>query len=205
MNSDLQNRIIDKAVTLFCRNGIKSVTMDQIASEVGISKRTLYENFKDKDELFLAVAGAINKEHDAQVLEEIAKSKNTLEVMLRIYRRSFKKMQYINRNYFLDMKRYYPQVFTLSEREAEKRREQCTVFIERGKEEGMIRKELKNDVVSSLISSQIDYLLNSEDIASGKFTFIDVYETVFTNFIRGIATQQGVKFIDDFMSAAGDE
>ncbi|MEG2163403.1 MAG: TetR/AcrR family transcriptional regulator [Bacteroidales bacterium] len=205
MNNNLQNRIVAKAVTLFCRNGIKSVTMDQVASEIGISKRTLYENFKDKDELCLAVADVINSEHDVQAKEEISKSKNTLEAMLRIYRRSFKKMQFINRNYFLDMKRYYPDVFNVSQREHEKRQKECALFLERGKEEGMIRKDLKNEVVAALITSQINYLLNSDDIASGKFTFIDVYETVFTNFIRGIATQDGVKFIDDFMVDIANE
>lgn len=53
MNKELRNRIIDKAAVLFTRHGIKSVTMDYIASQMGISKRTLYENFKDKDQLLL--------------------------------------------------------------------------------------------------------------------------------------------------------
>ena len=54
MNTELQQRIIKQATRMFLCNGIKSVTMDMIASQLGISKRTLYENFKKKNELLLA-------------------------------------------------------------------------------------------------------------------------------------------------------
>lgn len=54
MNTELQQRIIKQATRMFLCNGIKSVTMDMIASQLGISKRTLYENFKEKNELLLA-------------------------------------------------------------------------------------------------------------------------------------------------------
>ncbi len=54
MNTELQQRIIKQATRMFFCNGIKSVTMDMIASQLGISKRTLYENFKEKNELLLA-------------------------------------------------------------------------------------------------------------------------------------------------------
>ena len=50
MNTELQQRIIKQATRMFLCNGIKSVTMDMIASQLGISKRTLYENFKKKNE-----------------------------------------------------------------------------------------------------------------------------------------------------------
>ena len=57
MNTELQQRIIKQATRMFFCNGIKSVTMDMIASQLGISKRTLYENFKEKNELLLAFFG----------------------------------------------------------------------------------------------------------------------------------------------------
>lgn len=52
MNTELQQRIIKQATRMFLCNGIKSVTMDMIASQLGISKRTLYENFKENIGLF---------------------------------------------------------------------------------------------------------------------------------------------------------
>ena len=54
MTNDLKQRIIETSFALFLRHGIKSITMDYIASQVGISKRTLYELFKDKDQLVLS-------------------------------------------------------------------------------------------------------------------------------------------------------
>ena len=69
MNVELQARIIKQATRMFMCNGIKSITMDMIASQLGISKRTRYENFKDKDEL----AGVINKLNNIQGVYHVAR------------------------------------------------------------------------------------------------------------------------------------
>lgn len=67
MNTELQQRIIKQATRMFLCNGIKSVTMDMIASQLGISKRTLYENFKEKNELLLACLESQEMERRARL------------------------------------------------------------------------------------------------------------------------------------------
>lgn len=84
--SGLRQRIVAIATDAFTKNGIRSVTMDEIASEVGISKRTLYETFEDKEELLVECVR--NKEEENCMLgaKVVAESNNVLEVILHFYK-----------------------------------------------------------------------------------------------------------------------
>ena len=84
MNVSLKERVVAKASMLFMRNGIKSVTMDNIAGQMGISKRTLYENFRDKDELLMECFIYQSKEAQKE-FEKIVTCANSMELLLRIF------------------------------------------------------------------------------------------------------------------------
>lgn len=85
MNTELQQRIIKQATRMFLCNGIKSVTMDMIASQLGISKRTLYENFKEKNELLLACLESQEMERRARLEVYFANRKNVIDLLLNVY------------------------------------------------------------------------------------------------------------------------
>ena len=82
--SDLKKRVIEQSLKLFLKYGVKSITMNDIAKECGISKRTLYENFNDKDELLSLVLKTMNaytrkerrslEENSSDVLDYFMKS-----------------------------------------------------------------------------------------------------------------------------------
>lgn len=82
---ELRERIILAAVELFTTNGIKSITMDEIAASLGISKRTLYEVFPDKETLLEECILKSQKDGDIFVKGVIETSSNVLEVLLRCY------------------------------------------------------------------------------------------------------------------------
>ena len=85
MNTELQQRIIKQATRMFFCNGIKSVTMDMIASQLGISKRTLYENFKEKNELLLACLENQEMEKRARLEVYLTNRKNVIDLLLNVY------------------------------------------------------------------------------------------------------------------------
>ena len=85
MNVELQARIIKQATRMFMCNGIKSVTMDMIASQLGISKLTLYENFKDKDELVFACLDKDEQGRKARLNTYFDNRKNVIDLLLNIY------------------------------------------------------------------------------------------------------------------------
>ena len=97
-------------------------------------------------------------------------------------------MQNVNRNYFSDVKRYHPSIAQVLDNNRDQRAGYMASLMEQGKREGLIRENLKSQIASFLLMAQFDFLFN-----------IDVYETIFMNFIRGIATSKGIMFIDEFV------
>ena len=175
MNVSLKERVVAKASMLFMRNGIKSVTMDNIAGQMGISKRTLYENFRDKDELLMECFIYQSKEAQKEFEKIAVTCANSMELLLRIFFYTWRKLRNTNRNFYSDM-------------------------MEQGKREGLIRPDLKIEIVLMLLGAQFEMLKNSEEFDTSRYSFIEIFETIFINFIRGIATTKGVAFIEEFIS-----
>ena len=109
---ELRERIILAAVELFTTNGIKSITMDEIAASLGISKRTLYEVFPDKETLLEECILKSQKDGDIFVKEVIETSNNVLEVLLRCYQWSIERFHATNKKFFEDIKKY-PKAYQL--------------------------------------------------------------------------------------------
>lgn len=96
---ELRERIIETAVEAFTIHGIKSITMDDIANSLGISKRTLYEVFSDKETLLEECILRGQKEADEFVKEVLATAENVLEVLLKCYLRSIEKFHATNKKF----------------------------------------------------------------------------------------------------------
>jgi AcrR family transcriptional regulator len=107
---DYKNRIIEEAATLFRTYGIKTVTMDLLASNLGISKRTIYEVFGDKDELLIGVVQWMyekQKEMMANILDE---SENVIVANFRMIDVMRDHFQNMSPSFLLDIKKYHHAV-----------------------------------------------------------------------------------------------
>ena len=200
MNVSLKERVVAKASMLFMRNGIKSVTMDNIAGQMGISKRTLYENFRDKDELLMECFIYQSKEAQKEFEKIAVTCAHSMELLLRIFFYTWRKLRNTNRNFYSDMKKYHPAISSLFEKDKEERVRNAEQLMEQGKREGLIRPDLKIEIVLMLLGAQFEMLKNSEEFDTSRYSFIEIFETIFINFIRGIATTKGVAFIEEFIS-----
>ena len=94
----------------------------------------------------------------------------------------------MNRNYFSDVKRYHPSIAQVLDNNRDQRAGYMASLMEQGKREGLIRENLKSQIASFLLMAQFDFLFNSDEVFASHYSFIDVYETILMNFIRGIAT-----------------
>ena len=198
MNVSLKERVVAKASMLFMRNGIKSVTMDNIAGQMGISKRTLYENFRDKDELLMECFVYQSREAQKEFEKIAVTCANSMELLLRVFFYTWRKLRNTNRNFYSDMKKYHPAISSLLDKEERVR--SAEQLMEQGKREGLIRPDLKIEIVLMLLGAQFEMLKNSEEFDTSRYSFIEIFETIFINFIRGIATARGVAFIEEFIS-----
>ena len=90
LRAELRERIIDTAVEAFTKHGIKSITMDEIAASLGISKRTLYEVFSDKETLLEACVLRRQEKEEQYLKEILAVASNVLEVILKLFQYSIR-------------------------------------------------------------------------------------------------------------------
>lgn len=138
---ELRERIIETAVKAFAAQGIKSITMDDIATSLGISKRTLYEVFPDKETLLEECILRGQKEGDEYLKNVLATSENVLEVLLKCYQRSIEKFHATNKKFFEDIKKY-PKAYKLMTKRHDQDSEETVNFFKEGVKQGIFRDDV---------------------------------------------------------------
>lgn len=181
---ELRERIILAAVELFTTNGIKSITMDEIAASLGISKRTLYEVFPSQKDGDIFVKGVIET------------SGNVLEVLLRCYQWSIERFHATNKKFFEDIKKY-PKAYQLMKNNRNRSSEDTVNFFKEGVKQGIFRDDVNFAIINLLVRDQLDLLMNS-DICN-EYSFLEVYESIMFTFLRGISTEKGARVLEDFI------
>lgn len=193
---ELRERIILAAVELFTTNGIKSITMDEIAASLGISKRTLYEVFPDKETLLEECILKSQKDGDIFVKGVIETSSNVLEVLLRCYQWSIERFHATNKKFFEDIKKY-PKAYQLMKNNRNLSSEDTVNFFKEGVKQGIFRDDVNFAIINLLVRDQLDLLMNS-DICN-EYSFLEVYESIMFTFLRGISTEKGARVLEDFI------
>lgn len=195
--AELRERIVVKATESFTRNGIKCITMDDIAASLGISKRTLYEVFEDKETLLKECILNNQRKMTEFLTGVMAKSTNVLEVILVCYKRSIEDFHNTNKRFFEDIKRY-PKIHEIMKNYRERDSDSTIAFFRMGVEQGIFRSDINFAIVNLLVREQLDLLMNT-DICR-EYSFLDVYETIMFTYIRGISSEKGAKVLDEFIA-----
>lgn len=193
---DLKERIIATATEAFTSNGIKSITMDDIANRLGISKRTLYEVFADKESLLKDCILKVQAERDRYLQGVYEQSHNVLEVILAVFQKSIEIFHSTNKRFFDDMKKY-PKVYEMMKSSRDSDSEKTMSFFKSGVEQGIFRADINFAIVNLLVREQFDLLLNTE--ICKEYPFIEVYESIMFTYIRGIATEKGARVLEEFI------
>ena len=192
INEEARKRIVEGAVELYTKEGIKSVTMDDVANSLGMSKRTIYENFRDKSTLVYECVKAIMARHEARMREHERQADNVLELMMF----GFSEMQNIFKNYnsrfFSDLKLFKmpEEYFTRKRVEHEFRTEQLLL---RGVEQGLIRGEVKNARHAQLFNHVIENSLKTFVEDNPDISFYTAISELVNIMLRGICTDKGLK------------
>ncbi len=196
----LRNRIVEESTKLFFQKGIKSITMSDIASHLGISKRTLYEVFCDKEELLRECleCSIVKADEESQLL--INESKDAIDAMMRIYAKNLNDSQKMNRSVVHDLRKYHPRLYKIIE---EKQKEEAFAFIplfKKGEEEGLMRSDVNFEIVIWLLKAQFKMLIEGDFIPTEKYSIEQFVSAIILTFTRGIATQKGNEKIDEYIA-----
>ncbi|MDD4107230.1 MAG: TetR/AcrR family transcriptional regulator [Prolixibacteraceae bacterium] len=194
---ELRERITEEATRQFLQYGIRNVTMDGIATSLGISKRTVYEIFKDKTELVHVCLDILTKKHEEKNNEIISNSRNVIETIFTFMREGIKAMTSINPVFFFDMKKFYPVTWdSLSEENERKAFNLTKKLLERGIKEGLFRSDINIAIVSKLFHEQMKLVADDNIFPREDYNYADIFQSLTINFMRGISTNKGIKVID---------
>ena len=190
----LKDHITTVAADLFSRSGIKRVSMEDVARKSNVSKRTLYEFFKDKESLLIDVLGAVHK----PFFEHMdGKSEGTaLDSLLLFHEKLLEKRIWVCNDFFEDIKRYPNALQALMER----KQRVLTIIIDllkRGEKESVFMSDVNYDLISLMIQQRFSKL--EPDPIFTKYTHEEVHSTMFFIFIRGICTDLGRDIIEKFV------
>jgi TetR/AcrR family transcriptional regulator, cholesterol catabolism regulator len=193
---EAKERVIAKSIDLFTKSGIRLVTMDQIASAVGMSKRTIYELFKDKDKLLFQCIETMNKQHEAELYEIISRSDNAIEALYLIGQHGENKKANINWLFFDDLEKLYPGLQHLIIREKRPGNKSISyTLIKRGIDEGIFRIGLNLTIVDTFIHEMMK-IVHNPDVFQGNSNPRELIDNIVVPYFRGIATTKGMELIE---------
>ncbi|MBP8643315.1 MAG: TetR/AcrR family transcriptional regulator [Bacteroidales bacterium] len=200
----VKEQIVNQAMLLFRQMGIRSVTMDMIAEQTGISKRTLYENFSNKDELVEACVMQEIESRKEQAKRILEGSSHIIETYILFMWDHINRLRGTSPLFIKDIQKLYPQSICKQTNEFNNRmRENTKQFIIMGINDGVFRKEINPDIASILIFEQIKVLHvegGFEASPLSMFSPAEVFEHISINFIRGISTSKGLELVDFYYS-----
>jgi AcrR family transcriptional regulator len=203
---ETKDRILTRAAALFLRNGIKSVSMDDIATDLGMSKKTLYKTFTNKDEIVQGVMST----HLCQVQDECAQvashTADAVQEMLTISAWADQQFSNVHPSIFYDLKKYHPTAWELFR--AHKSGfilEQITRNLRRGMAEGLFRADLDVEVLARLNLAQIELAFDPELYPPTQFAPIRVNKVFDEHFLLGVATLKGHRLFNKYQHITEEE
>jgi len=196
MNDELQN-ILRKVHKLYRKFGIRSVTMDDVSYELGISKKTLYQYVRDKDELVHRVVEMEIVERHKRMTVSCEDNINAIEQLLEIAKCISTMLKDYSPASEYDLRKYYPDLYNKVRNL--RHDHQYKFFLEnlnKGKEEGLYRNEIDSGIIAKIIISFMDSVIDGEVITLNEFLDQRFFYEFFVYHVRGIANANGLEFLD---------
>ena len=196
---DVKERIIEQAGTLFSKFGIKSMTMDALAEEMRISKRTIYEHFKDKDMLLEEVVKKFKKQQAEAAHQIIEDSESAIEALFKIMRRSIHQMKQLNPLFFHDFRKYHARIFQNLSEHSDMRDYSVTLnLLQTGVKQGVFREEINIDIVNRTLHELFNLFGPESSLTQADYHRKDLFDHIIIPYFRGISTNKGMELLEKY-------
>jgi AcrR family transcriptional regulator len=193
---EVKDRILVESGLLFAKYGIKSMTMDSLAEELGISKRTIYERFKDKDTLLREVILYYKNQTQLQAHDLIDQSENAIEALFRIIKMTIGQMMRMSPAFFHDFRKYHQNVFKEFSEPGEIRDFSMTRhLLETGIEQEVFRNDFDIDIVNRTLHTLFDLFGHNSQMVDEGYDRKEMFEHIIIPFFRGISTKKGQRLL----------
>lgn len=197
---EVKEYIISESDKLFCQHGFKSVTMDDLARHLGMSKKTIYTHFRDKNEIVTTVIESKLDIQKCVIKETMQKAENAVHEVLFAVTNIQDLLSNMNPNLFYDLQKYHPKAWLDFKNFRDKVLYE-TIYnnLVRGMKEGYYRKNIKPEIITRMRLEQIDLIFsNSSEYTNGKYGIAQVMVELTEHFLYGLCSLKGHELINKY-------
>lgn len=200
---EVRNLILNAALEQFMSKGIKEVKMDDIASLLSVSKRTIYELFSDKEELLLEALKLLHERTSSEGKAIIRRSEHILDIILNLYGLYFELLKKVNKKFFTELERY-PRICQRNKERETKNNKKFLAWIELGRKQGLFREDANFEVLSYILRRDLEIIftvnIKGEENELSKYTPEELGRTLILFYLRGISTPKGQEIIETYLN-----
>ena len=192
--SEAKRKIIKGAESLFMRYGVRTISMDDIARHLTVSKKTLYQHFEDKEDLVKVVCEA----HIDNIMQECERlrvsSINAIDEISKLQEMMRNKLAEMNPAFFMDLQKFHPSAWEVWIQHRQNFMQKSIVRnLKQGIEEGYFRPEIHLDVLAPMRMALVQIPFDDKLYPPSQFKLAEVQVQIFEHFVYGILTDKGRK------------
>jgi len=196
---DIKSKIINEASELVMQYGVRTVTMDDISKNLGISKKTIYQYFKDKKDLINTVTQIHMDQEEARFLGAVKESKDSVHELILVSQCLREAMQDMKVNILNELQKYYPEAWKKYEYfKEEVMKNSITHTIRRGQNEGYFRPNIDPELMATMRMEQVQSFMMRNLFPKDKYTLKEVQMHLFDHFIHGLFTLKGHELFNQY-------
>ncbi len=191
--------ILEETSKLFIRYGIRSVSMDDVARHLGMSKKTLYQYFSDKRDLVVTVMNYHLDDTDDCFREISEKDGNAIDILMMVSRLLIEKFGRLNPSVTFNLQKYYPEAFkAMMEHKHNHILENIERNLKRGIREGLYRKDINTRVIAYFYLVRMDHVfaIHPDNEQMKGINMEEILRELFVYHIRGIANEKGMEYFE---------
>ena len=192
----LRHKILDTAMSLFKKKGIKAVRMDDMATEMAISKRTLYEIYSNKEDLLYECVKNENEVMMKKLSDYAENAENEMAVVAYFIKLRLKDLGSINPLFFIEMDKY-ERIVNFFKANNAKQTARSQEFMRKGIEHGFFRSDLNYDIINKMGDATMNHVMRTR--LYEKYKLDEIFHTFVIVFMRGCCTEKGLEYLDRFV------
>jgi TetR/AcrR family transcriptional regulator, cholesterol catabolism regulator len=192
--SNIKDKILKGAEELFMKYGVRSISMDDIARHLSVSKKTLYQHFADKEEIVTMTCKSHLDRHCIEFNSIRDTAKNAIEELANLSGCLKRNVENMNPSLLFDLQKYHPKAWAVwLDHKNKTIRESVVRNLRQGMEEGYFRPEINPEILAAMRLELVQLAFDESVFPREKFRLSDVQMAVFDHFVYGIVTEKGRK------------
>lgn len=197
-----EKEILKRSESLFKARGFKGVTMDDIARDMGMSKKTVYKYFDNKKDLIQHIIKYQVRNEKDQLCSLEEHSKDAIEEMMKLIRHVVNMFDKTNAILFEDLEKYYPESWKMMNAFMSGHIYNRIVNnIKRGIEERLYRENLDPDILAKMYVAKVRAIMEESVFPKRKYNYKQLLRMLIEYHIRGIASAKGISLFEQYKTA----